>query len=78
MSLKSLRQIVAVGALGVLAAAGCRGDDQAEGPVGSTSGALVGSNGLFANGLFANGLFANGLALPEARAHFGAPTGVSW
>jgi len=53
--------MVAVGALGVLAAAGCRVDDQTDAPVGATSGALVGSNGLFANGLFANGLFANGL-----------------
>jgi GLTT repeat (6 copies) len=61
MSRKNLRQMMIVGALGVLAAGGCRGDDDADAPVGSTSGALVGSNGLFANGLFANGLFANGL-----------------
>jgi len=60
MSHKYLKQTIVLGALALLASAGCRVDDE-DAPSGSTSGALVGTNGLFANGLFANGLFANGL-----------------
>jgi len=48
-------------AFGGVTSSGCQGHPETADPLDSTSGALVGSNGLFANGLFANGLFANGL-----------------
>jgi hypothetical protein len=52
--------MIVLSGLLVISTGGCQ-RDEAEESAGASSGALVGSNGLFANGLFANGLFANGL-----------------
>ena len=57
--LHKVSSVILLSGLLVVSAGGCQGE-RTEEPAAS-SGALVGSNGLFANGLFANGLFANGL-----------------